>query len=107
MLACERSPEFLGNLKELVCLGGAMAVSGDVTAAAEFNMYGNPAAAQAVLTSLATKTLVPLDASRQVVLSFDQYDRLKIDATTRLGRLVGHRPSRMRRVISCRRTVRR
>lgn len=88
VLACERSPEFLGNLKELVVLGGSMGVGGDVTAAAEFNIFANAAAAQSVLTSLATKTLVPLDATKDVMLSFDQYDRLKIDATTRLGRLI-------------------
>lgn len=88
ILACERSPEFLGNLKELICLGGAMGVSGDITAAAEFNIYGNPAAAQSVLTSLCTKTLIPMDVSHQVILSFDQYDRWKIDPTTRIGRFI-------------------
>jgi inosine-uridine nucleoside N-ribohydrolase len=90
VLACERSPEFLGNLKELVCCCGAMAVSGDVTAAAEFNVYANPEAARTVLTSLSTKTMAPLDVSRKVVLSFDHYDRLRIDETTRVGRLISH-----------------
>lgn len=88
LLAAERSTEFLPNLKELIVCGGAMAVSGDVTAAAEFNMFANPAAARAILTSRCTKTLVPLDVTQRVVLSFDQYDRLKIDGTTRLGRLI-------------------
>ncbi len=88
LLACERFPDFLMSLKELVCCGGAMAVGGDVTAAAEFNIFGNPAAARGVLASPATKTLVPLDVTNKAVLSFDQYDRLRIDPTTRLGRLV-------------------
>lgn len=88
LLACERWPEFLMSLKELVCLGGALAVGGDVTPAAEFNMYANRPAARGVLASPATKTLVPLDVTHKVVLSFDQYDRLKIDPTTRLGRFI-------------------
>jgi inosine-uridine nucleoside N-ribohydrolase len=88
ILACERSPEFLGNLKEIVCCGGALAAGGNVTAAAEYNVFANPAAAQTVLTSLATKTLVPLDATRKAMLSFDQYQRLKVDPTTRVGRFI-------------------
>ncbi|MEZ6068402.1 MAG: nucleoside hydrolase [Planctomycetaceae bacterium] len=88
VLACERSPELLGNLKEIVCCGGAMAVNGNVTAAAEYNMFAHPAAAQTVLTSLATKTLVPLDVTRRAMLSFDQFNRIKVDETTRLGRLI-------------------
>ena len=88
LLAADRSPEFLMNLKELVVCGGAMAVSGDVTAAAEFNIFSDPAAADAVLSAPCTKTVVPLDATARAILSFDQYDRLKIDDTTRLGRLI-------------------
>ncbi len=88
MLACERSPDFLMNLQELVVCGGALAVSGDVTAAAEFNIFADPTAAHAVLTAPCTKTILPLDVTSRAVLSFDQYDRLKIEPATRLGRLV-------------------
>ena len=38
--------------------------------------------------SAATKTLIPRDTSALPVLSFDQYQRLKVDGTTRLGRLI-------------------
>ncbi|MCA9053916.1 MAG: nucleoside hydrolase [Planctomycetaceae bacterium] len=88
MLAADRSPDFLMNLKELVVCGGAMGVSGNVTAAAEFNIYCDPAAAEGILSAPCTKTIAPLDVTTRVVLSFDQYDRLKIDGTTRLGRLI-------------------
>jgi inosine-uridine nucleoside N-ribohydrolase len=88
LLAAERSPDFLMNLKELVVCGGSVAAGGDVTAAAEFNIYADPAAAQAVLAAPCTKTIVPLDVTTRAVLSFDQYDRLKIDPDTRLGRLI-------------------
>jgi len=88
LLACERSPDFLMSLKELIVCGGALAVSGDVTAAAEFNIFAAPAAAQAILAAPCTKTVVPLDVTHRPILSFDHYDRLKIDGTTRLGRLI-------------------
>ncbi|MCA9078931.1 MAG: nucleoside hydrolase [Planctomycetaceae bacterium] len=88
LLAMERYPEFLPQLKGLICLGGSVSAGGDITAAAEFNVYANPEAAQTVLTFPATKTIVPLDVSRQMVLSFDQYDRLGIDQYTRVGQLL-------------------
>ena len=75
-LAIEKSRDFLKGLKELVCLAGSIGAGGDVTAAAEFNIYMNPIAARTVLRSKVPKTLVPLDVSRQVVMSARQYDRL-------------------------------
>lgn len=76
-LACERAPDFLQMLKGIVVFGGAVSCGGDVTAAAEFNMHANPEAARLVLRSPATKTLVPLDITQNVVLTFEQYDRVK------------------------------
>ena len=88
-IACERAPEFLGLLKGLVCLGGSVASGGDVTAAAEFNMYANPEAARTVLRSPATKTLVPLDVSSRAVLTFEQFDRLPSSRMSPIGRFLG------------------
>ncbi|MCA9088777.1 MAG: nucleoside hydrolase [Planctomycetaceae bacterium] len=87
-VAMERYPEFLPQLKGLVCLAGSVAVGGDITAAAEFNVYADPEAAQTVLTFPAKKTMVPLDVARRLVLSFDQFDRLPIEPYTRLGQLL-------------------
>lgn len=75
-MACELDPEFLGKLQGLYILGGTVECGGDVTAAAEFNMYANPQAARNVLLSPAPKTLVPLDVTRKVILTFDAYNRL-------------------------------
>lgn len=86
--AMERYPEFLSQLKELICLGGSIHGTGDISPAAEFNIHSDPEAARAVLTSPATKTLVPLETAGQLMLSFEQYDRIAIDAYSRLGRLV-------------------
>ncbi len=87
-IAGERAPEFLGLLKGLVCLGGSVTSGGDVTAAAEFNLYANPEAARTVLRSPATKTLVPLDVSSRVVLTFEQFHRLPAARMSAIGRFL-------------------
>lgn len=87
-LALERCPEFLSLLQGIYCLGGSISAGGDVTAAAEFNVHCDPEAARLVLTSPATKTLVPLDTANVVSLTFDQYDRMSVDEYSRLGRLL-------------------
>ena len=69
--AYERDTEFINLLQNLVCLGGTIQAGGDVTAAAEFNMYANPEAARSFFSWPATKVLVPLDVSQQTVLTFD------------------------------------
>ena len=75
--ACERNPDFLGLLKRFICLCGAVDGGGDVTAAAEFNVYCDPEAARNVLRMPATKTLIPLEISRQAVLTMDHIQRMR------------------------------
>ena len=87
-LALERAPDFLQSLKEIVVFGGSVRRGGDVTAAAEFNMYANPEAARTVLCSPATKTLVPLDICQKVVLTFEQFDRVKPAEDSPTGQLL-------------------
>jgi inosine-uridine nucleoside N-ribohydrolase len=74
--ALERAPEFIELLRDLVCLGGSMAVGGDITAAAETNVYLDPEAAQCVLGSPAAKTIIPLDATNDVVITFENFNRI-------------------------------
>ena len=50
-------------------MGGAIAETGNSTPVAEFNFYADPHAAQIVVHSGAALLLVPLDATRQVILS--------------------------------------
>jgi inosine-uridine nucleoside N-ribohydrolase len=87
-LAIERHPEFLQDLKAILCLGGSLYGGGNVTAAAEFNMYAEPEAARNILTAPATKTLIPLETANLFGLTFDQYDALKVDEFSRLGRFL-------------------
>ncbi len=89
-LASELDPAFLDRLNLLVCSAGCLQ-GGDVTAAAEFNVYADPEAARNVLLSPATKTLVPIDVTSQAVLTYDQYDRLVDEESTNpLDRLLAN-----------------
>lgn len=88
LAAQELDPDFLSLLREIVCLGGSVAVGGDATPAAEFNIFANPEAAHSVLKSPATKTLVPLDAAHQLVLNFDQFARLSDIGIGRAGKML-------------------
>jgi inosine-uridine nucleoside N-ribohydrolase len=68
-LALERDARRLGRAGRLVIMGGAVATPGNVTPAAEFNFYVDPEAAAAVFEAGLPLELVPLDVTRQVVLS--------------------------------------
>ena len=87
-LAADRDSGFLGGLRSLVCLAGTVASEGDVTAAAEFNVFHHPEAARVVLKSPTMKSIVPRDVSQRVMLTFDQLDRLGLSQSTRCGDLL-------------------
>ena len=68
-LAEQRQPGTLQKARQVIVMGGAIAETGNSTPVAEFNFYADPHAAQIVVHSGATLLLVPLDATRQVILS--------------------------------------
>lgn len=74
--ACEMDAELPSLLDSIVCLGGADRVGGDITAAAEFNIWADPDAASAVFRLPVSKSLVTLDQSGQAVLTFEDVDLL-------------------------------
>jgi purine nucleosidase/pyrimidine-specific ribonucleoside hydrolase len=67
-LALQQDPRGLGRAGRIVVMGGAIAVPGNITPAAEFNFYVDPEAAAAVLEAGLPVELVPLDVTRRVVL---------------------------------------
>jgi purine nucleosidase/pyrimidine-specific ribonucleoside hydrolase len=50
-------------------MGGAVSAGGNVTPVAEFNMYVDPEAAEAVFEAGLPIDLIPLDVTRQVILT--------------------------------------
>lgn len=82
-----RDPELPTLVGQIVITGGTVSGPGNISPAAEFNMYCDPASAQAVFRSPSTKTLIPLDVTNRIELSYDLFNKLP-DETTRVGRLL-------------------
>ena len=62
-MAMVKEPRILSRIREIVMMGGGFAEGGNVTPAAEFNIYVDPHAAQVVFTSGCKLTLMPLDVT--------------------------------------------
>lgn len=65
--AFQRAPDIIPRVKEVVMMGGAYFEVGNITPAAEFNIYVDPEAASIVLTSGAPVTMMPLDLTHKVL----------------------------------------
>ena len=59
-------PDLRDHIKELIVMGGAVEVPGNITPYAEFNTYCDPRAANVVFQSGVPVTLIGLDVCRQV-----------------------------------------
>jgi purine nucleosidase/pyrimidine-specific ribonucleoside hydrolase len=66
--AIERDRERMRRVPRITVMGGAFRVYGNTTVAAEFNVYVDPDAAQAVLDLGVPLTIVPLDVTERVAL---------------------------------------
>jgi purine nucleosidase/pyrimidine-specific ribonucleoside hydrolase len=77
------------KLPAVVCMGGAIAVPGNVSPAAEFNIFVDPHAAQRVFRSGLPMTLIPLDITTQVALNRNAMRALTAKAAEPVCRFVG------------------
>ncbi len=68
-------------------VGGSVNGIGNIRPGVEFNFFSDPEAAKVVFHSLTTKTLIPLDVTTRVSMTFDFVDQLP-SATTRAGSLM-------------------
>ncbi|CAN0830422.1 Probable uridine nucleosidase 2 [Linum grandiflorum] len=74
--AIESDPAFVKNVGQIVLLGGAFAVNGNVNPAAEANIFGDPEAADIVFTSGADVVAVGINVTHQVVLTDSDREKL-------------------------------
>ena len=67
------------KLRSVISMGGAIIVPGNVSPAAEFNIFADPHAAQLVFNSGLRVTLIPLDVTMQVRLNRGDIVRMTAD----------------------------
>ena len=85
--AFHAEPRTAQRLKDVIVMGGAVGVPGNVTPYAEFNTYNDPLAAEVLFSSAARVTLVGLDVCDRVFVRRDQADSYSGPSPT--GRLTG------------------
>jgi len=76
-LAMANEPRLAGHLREIVMMGGAFSEGGNITPAAEFNIYVDPEAAARVLRSGTPITMVPLDCTHQTLTTGRRLEKLR------------------------------
>ncbi len=84
-LLLARYPELALQIRRIVLMGGAIA-EGNVTPAAEFNIWADPEAAHRVFTSGIDVTMVGLDVTHRALMTPEHAERLR--ASGRVGGLV-------------------
>lgn len=67
--AFARAPDIVGRVQEIVLMGGAYFEVGNITPAAEFNIYVDPEAAEIVFTSGVPLTVIPLDVTHKALVT--------------------------------------
>ena len=85
--AIQRDPAIISQIDRIIVVGGAVPGLGDITPAAELNMYFDPASANRVLKSPTTKTILPLDITDQVPFDLNLLSSLPLKYT-RAGSLL-------------------
>ncbi|GAA4170062.1 nucleoside hydrolase [Shinella granuli] len=75
--ALEKAPDIAGRVRELVMMGGGFFEGGNITPAAEFNIYVDPEAAAAVFRSGIPIVMMPLDVTHKVLTLKSRVARLR------------------------------
>lgn len=76
-VALNRAPGIRQGIAEIVLMGGAWAEGGNVTPAAEFNIFADPHAADIVMRSGIPITMLPLDVTHQVLTTAPRLEALE------------------------------
>lgn len=83
-LVLDKAPDVAGRVRELVMMGGGFFEGGNITPAAEFNIYVDPEAAAAVFRSGIPIVMMPLDVTHKVLTLKSRVAKL---------RAIGSRPA--------------
>ncbi|MET3924632.1 nucleoside hydrolase [Devosia sp. 2618] len=75
-MAIIKQPAIVERIAEIVMMGGAYFEVGNITPAAEFNVYVDPEAADIVLRSGAPITMLPLDVTHQIQSTPDRLAKI-------------------------------
>ncbi|OLP53373.1 nucleoside hydrolase [Rhizobium rhizosphaerae] len=79
--ALTRAPDIAPRIRELVMMGGGFFEGGNITPAAEFNIYVDPDAAEIVFKSGVPIVMMPLDVTHQVLTLKRRVDRFRTMGT--------------------------
>ncbi|AUQ74826.1 nucleoside hydrolase [Phaeobacter piscinae] len=75
--AFQKAPDIVDRVQEIVLMGGAYFEVGNITPAAEFNIYVDPEAAAVVLTSGVPVTMMPLDVTHKALATRARVERIR------------------------------
>ncbi len=85
-LALKKAPDIAPRIRELVMMGGGFFEGGNITPAAEFNIYVDPQAAAIVLGAGIPVVMMPLDVTHQLLTTKARVAKIAA---------IGTRPSRV------------
>ena len=75
--AFEKAPDIVEKVQEIVLMGGGYFEAGNITPAAEFNIYVDPEAADIVLKSGIPVVMMPLDVTHKVLTTHSRIDKIR------------------------------
>ncbi len=75
--AMVREPAIIPRIAEIVLMGGGFFEGGNITPAAEFNIYVDPEAAKIVFGAGIKLTMIPLDCTHQALTTRARVDRFR------------------------------
>lgn len=83
-----KSPGILKKAKEIVIMGGAFKVPGNVTPDAEFNIFYNPEAAEKVFASCNNIVVLPLDITEKLIFTPEMAEDIVRKSETNLTKFI-------------------
>ena len=76
-MAMQRAPDTIPRIRQIILMGGAYFEVGNITPAAEFNIYVDPHAAQVVFASGVPVIMMPLDVTHKALTRTDRVAALR------------------------------